>query len=274
MLPGDVVFLAFYGKNQYDKRKEVKNMEHPETRRILPEAKNAVLFLHGIVGTPNHFRIVLPLEELVPEDWSLINVRYPGHGGDVGGFGRSRMDQWRAHAREAFLELAGTHEKIAIVGHSMGTLFALQLALEFPEKISFLLLVAVPLRPWVRLFGAVNCLRLAFGRIREDHPMEVATQNVCGVTTTPWVWKYIPWVPRFFELFGEIYRTERRMGELKVPCTTWQSRKDELVSNRSSAVLTKSGVMEVRELTGSSHFYYAPEDCEKIQKAFLDHFER
>ena len=31
-------------------------MRHFETRRILPGAKNAVLFLHGIVGTPNHFR--------------------------------------------------------------------------------------------------------------------------------------------------------------------------------------------------------------------------
>ena len=244
-------------------------MKHPETRRILPEAKYAVLFLHGIVGTPNHFRIVLPLEELVPGDWSVINVCYPGHGGDVTGFGKSRMDQWRSHAREAFLELAASHEKIAIVGHSMGTLFAMQLALEFPEKIPFLLLVAAPMRPWVRLFGAVNCLRLAFGRIREDHPMEVATRNVCGVITTPLVWKYIPWIPRFFELFGEIHRTERIMGQLRVPCAAWQSRKDELVSNSAARVLRNSGVMEVYELPDSSHFYYAPEDCGKIQKAFL-----
>lgn len=245
-------------------------MKHPETRRIVPGARYAALFLHGIVGTPNHFRVVLPLEELVPGDWSVINVRYPGHGGDVRGFGKSNMDQWRAHARAAFLELSEKHDKILIVGHSMGTLFAMQLALEFPEKVAFLFLVAAPMRPWIRVYGAVNCLRLAFGLIREDHPMEVATRNVCGVTTTPLVWRYIPWIPRFFELFAEIYRTEKVMGNLAVPCVAWQSRKDELVSNFAAPVLQKSGVMEVDELPDSSHFYYAPQDMREVRLCFQD----
>lgn len=241
-------------------------MEHIETRRILPGAKRAVLFLHGIVGTPNHFRTVLPLEELVPEDWSVINVRYPGHGTDVPSFGRSSMEQWRGHAKAAFAELAENHEQIVIVGHSMGTLFAMQMALERPEKVASLFLIAAPMRPWVRLFGAVNCVRLAFGWIREDKPMEVATRNVCGVTTTPLVWKYIPWLPRFFELFGEIARTEKVMGDLRVPCIAWQSRRDELVSNFSAGVLRKKGVMEVRELQESTHFYYSPADAAAVRE--------
>lgn len=249
-------------------------MKHPETRRILPDAKYAVLFLHGIVGTPNHFRIVLPLEDLVPPDWSVINVRYPGHGGSVTGFGKSNINQWRAHARAAFLQLAQTHEKILIVGHSMGTLFAMQLALEFPEKVASLFLVAAPMRPWIRAYGAVNCLRLAFHRIREDHPMEVATRNVCGVDANPYVWQYIPWLPRFVELFVEIARTEKVMGDLKVPCVAWQSGIDELVSNRSTQVLVKSGVMEVHELPDSSHFYYAPGDQKRLRNDFLSRLKQ
>lgn len=243
-------------------------MEHIETRRLVPGAKYAVLFIHGIVGTPNHFRIVLPLEELVPEDWSVFNIRQPGHGGCVEDFGRSDINQWRSHAKAAFEELAGKHEKILIVGHSLGTLFAMQIALERPEKVAQLFLVAAPMRPWVRLFGAVNCVRLAFGWIREDRPLEVATQNVCGVTTTPLLWKYIPWLPRFFELFAEIARTEKVMGNLTVPCAAWQSRKDELVSNFSTPVLQKSGVMEVHELENSTHFYYAPEDMQLLRREF------
>lgn len=245
-------------------------MKHSETRKLVPGAKYAVLFLHGIVGTPNHFRVVLPLEELVPEGWSVYNLRYPGHGGDVSGFGKSGMDQWRSHAKAAFSELAACHEKILIVGHSMGTLFAMQMALEQPEKVGALLLVAAPMRPWMRIFGVVNCLRLAFNCIREDHPLEVATRNVCGVEPTPLVWRYIPWIPRFFELFAEIFRTERIMGELKVPCIAFQSLKDELVSNLAAPVLRKSGVMEVRELPNSTHFYYAPEEAEQVRRCFLD----
>ena len=98
--------------------------------------------------------------------------------------------------------------------------------------------------------------------------MEVATRNACGVTTTPLVWRYIPWIPRFFELFAEIYRTEKVMGNLEVPCVAWHSRKDELVSNFAAPVLRKSSVMEVFELQNSSHFYYAPEDSKMIQKDF------
>ena len=244
-------------------------MRHHETRRIIPGAKNAVLFLHGIVGTPNHFRIVLPLEELVPGDWSVINVCYPGHGGDVAGFGRSKMEQWRDHARKAFLELAETSERIVIAAHSMGTLFALQLALEFPDKVAQLFLVAVPMRPWVRGFGMVSCIRLAFGCVREDRPFEAAIRNVCGVEATALLWKYIPWIPRFFELFAEIHRTEKLMGNLNVPCVAWQSTRDELVSNFSTPVLEKSGVMEVKLLDGSSHFYYAPPDCEAVRSDFV-----
>lgn len=243
-------------------------MEHLETRRLVSGAKYAVLFIHGIVGTPNHFRVVLPLEELVPEDWSVYNIRQPGHGGSVEDFSRSNIHQWRSHAMSAFAELADNHEKIVIVGHSLGTLFAMQMALAQPQKVTQLFLVAAPMRPWVRLFGAVNCVKLAFGWIREDRPLEWATRNVCGVEPTPLVWKYIPWLPRFFELFAEIARTEKVMDALSVPCVAWQSKKDELVSNFSTSVLRKNGVMEVYELDGSTHFYYAPEDLAEIRSDF------
>lgn len=249
-------------------------MRHSETRRLVPGAKYAVLFLHGIAGSPNQFRLLIPLEELVPADWSVYNLRYPGHGGVVRDFGRSNINQWRSYAREAFLELAEKHEKVLIVGHSMGTLFATQLAVEFPEKISGLFLLNVPMRPMPRLFFIPNCLRLAFGRIREDHPLERCFQIACGVTPTPLVWRYIRWIPRIFELFAEINRTEKLLGKLTVPAVAWQSRKDDLVSNLSAAVLRKSGVMEVRELPDSTHFYYAPEDVRQIRKEFLHCFKQ
>ena len=42
-------------------------MEHREYRRIVSGADTAVMFLHGIVGTPNHFRDLIPLVDLVPK---------------------------------------------------------------------------------------------------------------------------------------------------------------------------------------------------------------
>lgn len=249
-------------------------MKNRETRRLVPGAKYAVLFLHGIAGSPDQFRSLTGLEQLVPESWSVINVRYPGHGADVLDFGRSSIDQWRSHAREAFLALEEKHEKVLIVGHSMGTLFALQLALELPERISGLFLLNVPLRPMPRLFFIPSCLRLAFGCIRPDHPREASLQRACGVTPNNRVWQYLTWIPRLFELFREIAGTEKCLGALSVPCIAFQSGKDDLVSNLSARVLRKSGVMTVRELPESTHFYYAPWERQAIAREFTNRIKK
>lgn len=239
-------------------------MIHQEYIRKVPGADTAVLFVHGIVGTPNHFRELISLVELVPEGWSVHNVLLDGHGGDAEDFAATSMEKWKTQVRAAFDSLAQTHRRVVIVAHSMGTLFALQLALEFPEKIPFLFLLGVPMRPGVRLGMAVNSMRMVFGVLPKEHILWKAA----GVTTTPKLWKYIKWFPRFWELFREIGVTEKQLSHLKVPCVAYQSRKDELVTNFTAPVLRKSGVMEVHELPKSSHFYYTEQDKAKISEDF------
>lgn len=240
-------------------------MAHEEYKRIVPGADTAVLFIHGIVGTPDHFRILIPLEQLVPENWSVHNLLLPGHGGTAEDFASSTMDAWRSYAKSAFAELARQHDHIILVAHSMGTLFALQLALEFPHRIPFIFLLGVPLRPGVRLGMMRDCLGMVFGMLKPDHVLWKAA----GVTTTRKIWKYLKWIPRFLELFREIDQTERIMDGLTVPCVTYQSQRDELVTNFTRRVLERSGVMEVHNLLHSTHFFYAPED----KKAVLTDFE-
>lgn len=240
---------------------------HRETKRIVPGAKTAVLLVHGIVGTPNHFRKLIPLEVAVPEDWSVWNLCLPGHGGSVKDFGNSSMEQWRTYVEKAFLELAASHEKILVVGHSMGTLFALQLAAKYPEKMAALFLLAVPLRPHLGKQIANSSLRLVFDRIRPDHPMEASIVSACGSQSTKRVWQYIPWLPRFVELLAEIRRTRKILDDIRVPYQIFQSEKDELVSNRSEKILEKKGLRFVR-LQDSGHFYYAPADKQRILDSF------
>lgn len=248
-------------------------MAHEEIIRLLPEADTAVLFLHGIVGTPDHFHKVLPIIDLVPEAWSVYALRYPGHGGTADDFAHSSMKKWREYARETFRKLAETHEKVVLVGHSMGNLFAMQLGLEHPDKIPFIFMLAAPMRPWPRLFGIVNLIKLGFGKLDMSIPLEASTSLVCGLTPTRKLWKYVKWIPRILELFAEIAGTEKVMENLKIPCVALQSRKDELVSNFSRGVLEKSGVVEIFELPKSTHFYYAPEDQILIFREFTSKIE-
>lgn len=243
-------------------------MEHAAYVRLVPGAGTAVLFMHGIVGTPNHFRDLIPLVDLVPEDWSVYNVLLDGHGGSIEDFSRTSMKKWKAQVFAIFDSLCESHRHVIIAAHSMGTLFAIQMALRRPEKVPFLFLIASPMRPWVRLFGIKNLLKLAFGTLRDDVPLEYATRRVAGVHATAQLWKYVAWLPRFLELFREIALTEKEMGTLAVPCVSWQSRKDELVSNFSTGVLVKSGVIQVHELADSTHFYYAPQDQKTVRADF------
>ena len=239
-------------------------MTHLEYKRIVPEADTAVMFIHGIVGTPNHFRSLIPLEQLVPDCWSVHNVLLPGHGGSADDFAASSRENWETHVWNAFVELAKDHERIIIVAHSMGTLFALRLAVEYPEKIPFLFLLGVPLRPHLRIGMAVASVRMVFGVLPGDHVLWKAS----GVKLTQKLWKYLGWVPRFLDLFKEIYETEKILDQLDVPCVAWQSKKDELVSNLTWKVLKKHKIIDLRSLPNSTHFGYDTSEMDEILSDF------
>ncbi len=249
-------------------------MHHQEYRRLVPGAKTAVMFIHGIVGTPNHFRDMLPLVQMVSENCSVHNLLLDGHGKGVEDFSHSSMQKWKTQVWGAFDALAATHEAVVIVAHSMGTLFAIQLGAEFPEKVRNLFLLAVPLRPWPRLFGVCNMLRLVFHRVREDRPLEMATRSACGITTTRKLWQYLAWIPRYLELFAEIPKAEKLLPSLQIPVLAFQSGLDELVSGRSCWVLERSGTVQLIELRLSTHFYYAPGERERVLAAFEERMKK
>ena len=247
-------------------------MKHQEMKRIVPGAENAVLFIHGICGTPNHFVEAIPAVDWVPEEFSVHNLCLPGHGGTVWNFAEVPGKKWRCAARKAFCALAKSHEKVYIVAHSMGTLFALELASEFPEKIGGLLLLGVPMRPHLTPAVVNSSLRLVLGKLRPGYP-EAAIETACGVGTTWRLWEYAAWLPRFVDLFAHIARTERILGDVNVPTWIFQSKKDELVSRLSERVLAKYP-FHVEVLEKSTHFYYEEADAERVRRCFLDMFAR
>ena len=243
-------------------------MAHEETVRMVPGAKTAVLFMHGIAGTPDHFRVLLPLEALIPPEWSVYNVLMDGHGKQVEDFSHSSMKKWKAQVVGIFDELCRIHEQVIVVGHSMGTLFAVQMALRRPEKVPFIFLIACPLRVGVKMGGAVNLIRMSFGRLNLNDPVQAAISKVSSITQTWMSWKYIGWLPRLVELLREMRYTETLLPKLSVPCIAYQSKEDELVSCRSCQILRHSGRAEVHGLRNSTHFYYTDKDITDIQQRF------
>ena len=222
---------------------------------------NAVLLLHGIAGSPAHFRDLIPV---IPEGFSVYAILLDGHGGQVTDFSRSSMKKWKAQVNETLGTLYNRYEHVVIVAHSMGTLFAIQAALNRPDKIPRLFLLNVPTRPWVQLSTWYTSLRVALGKL--DRPADRAMYGETAMELTPKLWKYVGWAPRMLELLRECSRVRKLLPQLSVKTLCFQSRKDELVSIRSCQDLAHQPHITTVVLETSGHFVYSREDTAYLQK--------
>lgn len=242
-------------------------MNHEPYIRKVPGSKTVLLCIHGIVGTPRHFDFLMPC---VPESWSVCNILLDGHGKTVKEFGETSMEKWKDQVHTLFSRLCLEYESVVIAAHSMGTLFSLELATLAPNKVRFLFLLNVPLFVHLRPVGIRNNLLAALGRIDAADPVQKATLAAAGLTLTPKLWQYLPWLPRYGELLKLIGESRSLLWMLEVPCYAFQSRKDELVRNRSAKLLLESGKCRVTELPHSGHYYYTQEDQKKITDRFRE----
>ena len=243
-------------------------MDQNDYIRIVPGADTGVLFIHGIAGTPEHFTKLIPLVQMVPESYSVYNLLLDGHGKTAKDFGKSSMKIWKRQVLDAFEMLRREHSRIILVGHSMGTLLAVQLALEYPQSIESLFLLAVPMRVKSGLRAMSNSLRLIWGKLRDTVPSERAMAVACGAEPTWKLWHYVGWIPRLTELLVLIHKTGKVIDKLTVPSIAFQSEKDELVALASRGILARNKGIAQYMLPNSTHFYYAPEDSAAVCSAF------
>lgn len=226
------------------------------------ENKTAVLFIHGILGTPRHFDFLI---EILPEGFTAKSLLLPGHGGSTRDFGKSSMAQWMEQCESALSELSKTHKRVLLVGHSMGSLLSVRLALKHPGKVSGIFALAIPLRIRFGIRALASSLHTAFAPPETDSPFQRACREACSVKLSKNPFAYLPWIPRFLELFALSREIRKTMPEIKIPCTAIQSVKDELVSPAS--VKYTAGA-KTTVLPSSTHYYYSEEDRELIEKEF------
>ena len=109
----------------------------------LPGERGAVLCLHGFTGSPYEFK---PLAQYLSDAGFAVRVpRLAGHGETPAHLAPLRWADWLASARRAFDDMAQQHEKIFIVGHSMGAMIALVLGHERGERVLGIAAMSTPL---------------------------------------------------------------------------------------------------------------------------------
>lgn len=239
-------------------------MAHEEWKNIADNARTAVVFIHGIAGTPDHFRDFLPL---VPKTFSVYNILLDGHGKGVTDFSKTSMKKWESQVAQVICDLSATHEELYIVGHSMGTLFAMEQAMQNPS-VKKLFLLATPLRLGLKPRLVVNAAKVFFNRIGPADLEAIAAKNCYGIGNDKNIFHYFGWIPRFLELFSKIRAVRKILNTLQTPCAVFQSRKDEMVSTKSIGLLKDNPAFSVSILENSSHFYYESEDMAILTRAF------
>lgn len=238
---------------------------HREYRHIVPGANKAILFVHGIVGTPNHFQSFV---ELVPAHISVYNMLLDGHGKGVRDFSRTSMEKWKTQVEKAVEELSANHKEVYAVAHSLGSLLAIEQAIQ-NNGITKLFLLAVPLRLFIKPRMVVNSLKVYFNVVKPTDAPAVAAKACYGIGGDKNPLHYIGWIPRFLELFGQIRKTRKIINSLQVPCEVYQSLQDEMVSKQSIKMLRSNPKITVTELPNSGHYYYEKNDFTALTTAFL-----
>lgn len=245
-------------------------MNSGEFIRIGKDSAVAVLMIHGICGTPRHFDLLIPL---IPEDWTVYNILLDGHGKGVAEFGATSMKKWKNQVEQVLTELLRTHQRVFIVGHSMGSLFAIDWGIRLPDRVAGLFLMAVPLRISVSLRAVISSAKLARGRVDPGDRTARAMREDCSVRLEPGMWKYRTWIPRYWELLREIRRTRKQLPRLTVPAMAFQSDEDELVSTRACDLLAGNPHIWVCRLHRSGHFCYTQDDKVILTEQFRQWLE-
>lgn len=238
-------------------------MYHAPYERIVPGARKAVLFVHGILSTPRFFDDYVAA---LPEDVSVHSLLLPGHGGSVADFGRVRRGAWQAHVEAALRALRARHEQVYVVAHSLGTLLALRCVIADPTLADGLLLIAVPLHIRVKPRSFVANILKGVGITESGETL----QHYYGTAQDWRVWRYISWIPRYLELFSLCSAVRRELPGLATPARVFMSRRDELVSPRSGRVLAASPHVTLTELPGSEHHEFAPNDLILLLSSMKD----
>lgn len=236
---------------------------HREYVRMVDGADTAVLMVHGIAGTPRHFDFLL---EAIPENMSVVNLCLPGHGGEVRDFSRASMKQWKESVGERLDALCQTHERVVLVGHSMGTLLT-ALAAKAQPRVTGALYLNVPLYVYVAPRMVPASLRWCFGRLRPGDLSDEGLRKAAGVRPDKRLWLYLGWLPRFFELFALCRECVPVFEGLKRQTVVFQSDRDELVLRATARHLRGNPAIRFTELSGCGHFCYTQEAEDRIRRA-------
>jgi len=234
-----------------------------------------VLILHGFTGTLESVKaLYAPLQKLG------ITVSMPllmGHGQDSPEALRGvRWNEWLFDAELALQKLSQDHDRIIVIGHSMGALLALNLAINYPDQVDSVVLAA-PAVKLVSIFAPGRPMQFIaplISKLFKNWELKTifADPECVGVIS------HYSWVPTnaiisFFEL---IKQTLQQLCRVTVPVLVVQCRKDSTVLPESVTILFNNIATQPSEkslywLEHSDHQLFCDGERAKAVQVIIDY---
>jgi carboxylesterase len=217
-----------------------------------------VLCLHGFTGSPNTMRPVADAVRAAGFDVSVPCL--PGHGTVVDDMLDTTWADWSACVEAAFTELAGGHERVVVVGLSMGGTLAAWLGSRHPEidGIVFVNPMVLPVDPGVQdivremlSVGDVFAPRAGTGRsdIADPDAVEEAYAD------TP--------LRPVLSLFEAVDRLQPDLAKIACPLVIMTSPQDHVVDPAASDHLAERVSGPVERVTLERSYHVATHDYDK-----------
>lgn len=103
-----------------------RNWKKEELTYSFPGTRAGLLILHGFTGSPIVLKRIA--RYLNAHNIAIEAPLLPGHGGSIEAINSARKDQWIDTADKTFIALKKKHPFVFVMGYSLGSLLALELA--------------------------------------------------------------------------------------------------------------------------------------------------
>ncbi len=202
-----------------------------------------ILGIHGYTGYPGELAFLS--KGLAERGYHVVVPRLPGHGTNGADFARTGHHDWISAVIEAYIELQSQHERVYVMGHSMGGALALIVASLFPVERLVLIAPAVH----IRLRGGKLVKLLAkFVKSPKKVPWEPRPEILffddrdidddIFLGTEYWGWSRVPQVAELAALMA-LSSTRHRLKRVGAETLVITGEKDEVVPKESTKLLDR-----------------------------------
>ncbi len=232
-----------------------------------PEARHAVLCLHGLTGTPYEVRSLG--EAAAARGWRAVGPALPGHARSPEELARVSFDEWLGAARDAVEDLRRRHVTVMVAGLSMGGLLTLALASE--QRAAAIAVIGTPLRlrpPIPQLVGIAKHFKPFLAKKGgSDIRDPAARARHPGYPVMP--------LASVHELVRLQRWVDRRLSGVRVPTLVAHGAHDGTAAPEDARVLNRRiAGSELLMLENSGHVVPVDHDGERLAGAVGGFFER